>query len=167
QHVAGIGLETRAAEIEHRPLFLVDDLDAQAQRGVVDQDLVLQLAEYRIDFFQFFLQLLFQGFQAFLFELFIFAFDLVGRRLGFGLWHRLQLEIDRTVGAGFLALVLHVFAAGFGGRDRWRRGRAFLRQRVVHLDHAGVGATGADQRAARIVEVAGDGLLLRGGGGRQ
>ena len=41
----GVVLELGAAEIEHRPVLRVDDLDAQALGGDVEQQLVLERLE--------------------------------------------------------------------------------------------------------------------------
>jgi hypothetical protein len=58
----------RALPVEHRPVLGVHDLDAQAVRGDLEQDLVLELLQLRV-FFDLVLQLLQQQFQTLLLDL--------------------------------------------------------------------------------------------------
>ena len=48
-----IGLQLITAGVEHRPIFFIDNLDAQSFRSHVDQQLVFELPEHRIAFNQF------------------------------------------------------------------------------------------------------------------
>lgn len=74
QDVLEIRLQARAAEVEHRPVGGVDDLDAQAVAGDLEVDLVLEVLEHRI-FVDLVLQLLQQQRQA-------LSLNLLGEVLG-------------------------------------------------------------------------------------
>jgi hypothetical protein len=76
QDHAGIGFDLRTGRIEHRPVLFVDDLDAQAFAGQVEQQLVLELLQGRIGVdhvFQFGLE----PFQALAFHPLVFGLQLL------------------------------------------------------------------------------------------
>ncbi len=54
QNLPGIRLKLRATTLEHRTVLLIHDLYAQAFRGDVEQNLILELLELRIVFDGFF-----------------------------------------------------------------------------------------------------------------
>ncbi len=73
QDIFEIGLEPRAAQVEHRPVVGIGDLDAQTFLGDLEQDLILELDQLRV-LVDFVLQLLQQQLEALLFNgLIVFA----------------------------------------------------------------------------------------------
>src|SRR5450830_540190 len=139
QDVFKVRLQPRTAGVEHRPVGGVGDLDAQAVRGDLERNLILEFQQLRV-FVNLGLQLLQQQFEALLLDLFGQAFN------GFAL--------DRNVFLRCLSLDLRVDGAL----------RRQLR-RTAQVDHEG---RAAFRETNRVFEVTGDGDLLLGGrGGHQ
>ncbi|MNV06760.1 hypothetical protein D3C71_971590 [compost metagenome] len=106
QDVAHVGLHFRAARGEHRTILVIDDLDAQAFRGQVDQQLRPEAFQDRAgldDVFKAF----FQVFQAVLFA-------------AFGVAHGLGLD-PVTLAAAHIAFATQRVAPAAGHRAGFRR----------------------------------------------
>ncbi|MCY1179032.1 hypothetical protein D9M73_194100 [compost metagenome] len=135
QNIFEVRLQAGAAQIEHRPVFGIHDLDAQAILGDFEQDLVLEFLQLRI-FIDLVLQLLQKQFEALAFDLLGHALDLgaVYLRCHIRLWLSIDVGIDRPL-----------------GRQLWRS---------PHVDNVRRAALG---EADRVLEIAGNGdFLLRG-----
>lgn len=146
QDVLEIRLQARAAEVEHRPVGGVDDLDAQAVAGDLEVDLVLEVLEHRI-FVDLVLQLLQQQRQT-------LSLNLLGEVLGLiGVDLVVLLGADPAFVGVRLGLDLRI-----EGLVRRRRRRA------AEVDDVGAGAFAETDG---VLEVSGNRLLLLRGGRRQ
>ncbi|MCW0462798.1 hypothetical protein NB717_003866 [Xanthomonas sacchari] len=136
EDAAGVGLEHRAAEVEHRPVFLVHDLDAQAVRGQVQQQLVLERFQ-RLALVDGFLQLLHQRFQALLLLLALRGLAVVALQA-------LAAERILVVAALHLAGAAELDHRGAGAAGA---GHAGARRRALAGQRAGIAEVFGDRRA--------------------
>ncbi len=127
QNVFEIWFETRAARVEHRPVFRIHDLDTQAVLSDLEQNLVLEFLQLRV-FLDLGLQFLEQHLQTFLLHRF---------SLGLGIFRLKRHGVRRRRG-------LHLGVQRLVRRHLWR---------TAQIDHIGRTAV---READRVLEITGD-----------